>query len=134
MDLALCVYDNKSHILQFAGAFNPLYLVRAGQPLEIFKGDRMPIGIYLNHEEPFSKIDIPVSKGDTIYLFSDGYADQIGGPADQKFRYLKFRDMLTEAAALTSMDQQYDLIKKTMDEWIEGYEQIDDMMILGIRF
>jgi CheY-like chemotaxis protein len=134
MDLALCVYDNNTHILQFAGAFNPCYIVRAGQPLEIFKGDRMPIGIYLTHDQPFSKVEFPVSKGDTIYLFSDGYADQIGGPADQKFRYLKFRELLTEAAALTSMEQQYELIKKTMDEWIEGYEQIDDMMILGIRF
>ena len=134
MDLALCVYDSNNHILQFSGAFNPCYLVRAGQPLEIFKGDRMPIGIYLNIEVPFSKIEIPVSKGDTIYLFSDGYPDQIGGPTNQKFRYLKFREMLTEAAAFTSMEQQYELIKKIMDEWIEGYEQIDDMMILGIRF
>jgi phosphoserine phosphatase RsbU/P len=133
MDIALCVYDTTSQKLQFSGAFNPLYVVRNGQELEIFKGDRMPIGIYLD-EKPFSQIEIPIAKGDCIYLFTDGYADQIGGPTDQKFRYPKFRELIADAAALASMELQYELIKKTMDEWIEGFEQIDDMMILGIRF
>jgi serine phosphatase RsbU (regulator of sigma subunit) len=134
MDIALCVYDETRHILQFSGAYNPIYLVRSDGTFEIFKGDRMPIGIFMDHDQPFSKIEIPISKGDTIYLFSDGYPDQIGGPLNQKFRYVKFRELITDAAAIASMDEQFELIKNTMDQWIEGYEQIDDMMILGIRF
>jgi phosphoserine phosphatase RsbU/P len=134
MDIALCVYDETSHILQFSGAYNPLYFIHSGGSFEIFKGNRMPIGIFMDRDQPFQKIDIPVSKGDTIYLFSDGYPDQIGGPSDQKFRYIKFRELIATAAAMTSMDEQLGLIKKTMEEWMAGYEQIDDMMILGIRF
>jgi serine phosphatase RsbU (regulator of sigma subunit) len=133
MDIVLCMYDEKNSSIEFAGANNPLYIVRKGE-LEVIKGDRMPIGFYFNDELPFTSTKIQIAKGDTIYLFTDGYADQFGGPREKKFRYSQFQELLTEAADLQSMEEQYELIKNTMDEWIDGYEQVDDMLILGIRF
>jgi phosphoserine phosphatase RsbU/P len=134
MDLVLCIYDETASSLQFAGANNPLYIMRKGETLEIIKGDRMPIGFFFEHNKPFTNIEIPISKSDTIYLFTDGYADQFGGVLGKKFRYTQFRELLVDASAIESMDQQYELIKNTMDKWIDGYEQIDDMLIFGIRF
>jgi phosphoserine phosphatase RsbU/P len=134
MDIAVCIYDKTNGTVQFSGANNPFYLVRKGEPLEVTKGDRMPIGFYFANEEPFTKHDFKISKGDLVYMFSDGYPDQFGGPFGKKFRYNQFRDLLTNAAELSSMDEQLELLKSTMDSWIEGYEQLDDMLVMGIRF
>jgi CheY-like chemotaxis protein len=134
IDIALCIYNENTNILQFAGANNPLYLVRKNNPLEIFKGDRMPIGYFFQYNQPFSYTEISITKEDTIYLFTDGYADQFGGPFEKKFRYAQFKDLIEKAASLPTMDKQLELINKTMDEWIHGVEQIDDMLIMGFRF
>lgn len=134
MDIALCVYDHVNGILEFAGANNPAYLVRPGNTLEVIKEDRMPIGFYFDNEQPFTNHTIQVSKGDMVYLFTDGYPDQIGGPLEKKFRYKQFQELLTTAAALQSMQEQHELIKNTMDDWMYGLEQVDDMLILGIQF
>lgn len=134
MDIALCVYNETSQIIQFAGANNPLYLVKKGGTLEVFKGDRMPIGFYFENNKSFIKTEIQLSKGDTIYLFSDGYPDQFGGPYEKKFRYNQFRELIENAAALSSMESQLELIQRTMDEWIQGFEQLDDMLVLGVKF
>jgi phosphoserine phosphatase RsbU/P len=133
MDIALCIYNERNYTLQFAGANNMLYLMRKAASLEIIKGDRMPIGFYFNNEQSFSKHEIQVSKGDMIYLFSDGYPDQFGGPQGKKFRYNQFRELIEKTASLPSMWEQLEMVKNTMDIWIDGYEQIDDMLILGIR-
>ena len=134
MDIAVCIFDGPNNLLEFSGANNPLYLVRAGSPLEIIKGDRMPIGFYFDDDMSFSRNEFPISKGDIIYLFTDGYADQFGGVQGKKFRYNQFRDLISGASSLSSMKQQYDIIKKAMKEWIEGYEQLDDMMVMGVRW
>jgi phosphoserine phosphatase RsbU/P len=134
MDIALCIYNETKHTLQFAGANNLLYIARKDGTLETIKGDRMPIGFYFDNQRTFTKVDIQVSKGDMMYLFSDGYADQFGGPLGKKFRYNQFRDLISKAASSPSMKDQLELVKTTMDNWIDGYEQIDDMLILGIKF
>jgi len=134
MDISLCIYNKENQTIQFSGANNPLYLVRKNEPLEIFKGDRMPIGFFFEHEQPFTEKEIKVSKGDSIFMFTDGYPDQFGGSFEKKFRYNQFRDLLEKAASCPTMEEQLELIQKTMNEWIEGYEQLDDMLILGIRF
>jgi len=134
MDIAICVYDEATHAVQFAGANNPLYFVHKGGHFEEIKGDRMPIGFFFERDQPFTRKDFHISDGDTIYLFTDGYPDQFGGPFEKKFRYNQFRELIQQAAFYTSMEQQLELIKGTMDNWIEGYEQIDDMLVMGIRF
>jgi serine phosphatase RsbU (regulator of sigma subunit) len=134
MDITLCIYNEKLGTVQFAGANNSLYLVREGKKMEIFKGDRMPIGFFFEEEIPFTKQEFQISKDDTFYLFSDGYPDQFGGPFEKKFRYNQFRDLLLVASSYTSMDQQLDLIRNTIEDWMEGYEQIDDMLVMGFRF
>jgi len=134
MDITICIYDSLTHNVQFSGANNPLYLVRKGKPLEVIKGDRMPIGFFFDHMHPFTKNEFQISEGDAIYLFSDGYPDQFGGPFEKKFRYNQFRELIETAALYTSMDQQLGMIKATMDDWIEGFEQVDDMLVMGFRF
>ena len=134
MDLALCIYDTKKGILQFSGANNPVYVIRPGQPLEIFKGNRMPIGIYLISDQPFTNYEMPISKGDQIYLFTDGYPDQFGGPMGQKFRYNQFRNLIFNISGLASMDDQLEVVATSMSDWIKGHEQIDDMLVVGVRF
>ena len=134
MDIALCIYDEANGTLQFAGANNPLYVVHKGKELEIFKGDRLPIGYFFSYDHPFSRQIIKIEKGDTIYMSTDGYADQFGGPFGKKFRYAQFRELMEKAALITSMEEQMDLIKSSMDSWINGYDQVDDMLIIGIRF
>jgi len=134
MDIALCIFDEPNQKLEFAGANNPLYFVPAGGELEIIKGDRMPIGFYFNNDLSFNKYEISVSKGDTIYLFSDGYADQFGGPQGKKFRYNQFRELITNTSKLSVMQQQNEFIQKTMHDWIEGYEQLDDIMVMGVKW
>lgn len=134
MDIAICIYNEENQILQFAGANNPLYIVRKDGPLEILKGDRLPIGYFFAYDRPFTKQEIHVGKGDNIYMFTDGYADQFGGPFGKKFRYAQFRELIEKTALIATMGEQQELIKSTMDSWIHGYEQIDDMLIMGIRF
>ncbi len=86
MDIALCILDTEKKELQFSGANNPLYKISRNQ-LEIIKGDRMPIGIHVNYNKPFTNHRIKIHQNDLIYLFSDGYADQFGGVENKKFRY-----------------------------------------------
>jgi serine phosphatase RsbU (regulator of sigma subunit) len=134
MDIALCIYNEDTQTLQFAGANNPIYLVRKDGCLEVIKGDRMPIGYFFQYEQPFTKTEFQISKGDSIYLFTDGYADQFGGPYEKKFRYNQFKELLANATSAPSMAEVHQLVKTTMEEWIEGYEQIDDMLVMGVRF
>lgn len=132
MDIALITYNKTNKMIQFAGANNPMYLMREGQPMEIFKGDRMPIGFFFEYDQPFNRIDYQAQDDDIIYLFSDGYPDQFGGPYEKKFRYNQFRELIEKAFPLP-MEEQQSLIKTTMDNWMEGYEQIDDMLVVGVK-
>jgi phosphoserine phosphatase RsbU/P len=133
MDIAICMYDESNGIIEFAGANNPIYVIRKDKNLEIIKGDRMPIGFYINNELPFKKTELTINKGDYIYLFTDGYPDQFGGPLGKKFRYQRFQELITQLSSIPSFNDQLEMLTKTMDDWIEGYEQIDDMLIVGIR-
>jgi serine phosphatase RsbU (regulator of sigma subunit) len=131
MDIALCVYDREKMTLQFAGAHNPLYLVRDGELTE-FKADYMPIGIHIYEESSFKNHSIKVQPGDCIYLFSDGYADQFGGPEGKKFLTRSMKQMFTEVHS-QPMPKQRELINQKLQEWMEGYEQVDDIIVMGVR-
>ncbi|MBN4062081.1 MAG: hypothetical protein COA57_12495 [Flavobacteriales bacterium] len=132
MDVAMCAIDYKNMEAEFAGAYNPLYLVRDGILQEV-KGNKFPIGEFLGEEkQSFTNHKIPLQKGDTIYIFSDGYADQFGGPKGKKFMYRKFRDMI-ENMQDKQMEEQKVILNTTIEEWRGDLEQVDDIIVIGLR-
>ncbi|MBI4648616.1 MAG: SpoIIE family protein phosphatase [Bacteroidia bacterium] len=135
MDIALCTIDLQSNKLQFAGANNPLYYFRNNELTET-KGDKMPVAIYVRMEK-FTNHEFEYIKGDTLYVFSDGFADQFGGPKGKKFKYQHLKDILL-AFQEKSMTEQKILLNKAIEDWMAGdgtthYEQIDDICIIGVR-
>lgn len=131
MDMVLCVFDFENHFVEFAGANNPLYHIRNGELME-YKGDKMPIGLY-DELKPFTKKVIPIEKNDTFYMFSDGYADQFGGHEGKKFKYKPMKEMLLSIQHMP-MKEQYNVVEDTIDKWKNGYFQVDDMLLIGIRY
>lgn len=131
MDMTICIIDTEKKTLDFAGAYNPMYLVRNGELIEA-KADKMPIGIHVKTIEPFSNQIFQIEKGDIIYTCSDGYADQFGGPENNKFRRKNFKDLLLQIHT-KDMNQQKEILDKTLMDWMEGFEQVDDILVCGIR-
>jgi serine phosphatase RsbU (regulator of sigma subunit) len=132
MDIALCAYDESTGMLEYAGAYNSLWLIRNGKLTEV-KADKKPIGVFIGEElKPFHNYEIKLEKGDCIYVFTDGYADQFGGEKGKKFKYKPLKELLERNQHLSMEDQ-----KKLLDETIEGWrgmlEQVDDILIIGIR-
>jgi sigma-B regulation protein RsbU (phosphoserine phosphatase) len=132
MEMALCVIDPVNRILQYSGAFRPLYMIRNNELSEI-KGDSMPIGIYEGIKNPFSNKDLNFETNDIIYMFSDGYGDQIGGPDRKRFKSTKFRELLLQIHS-KPLNEQKEILEKKYMEWKRDVEQIDDILIMGIRF
>jgi serine phosphatase RsbU (regulator of sigma subunit)/ligand-binding sensor domain-containing protein len=132
MDLAFIAYDKQKNVVEFAGAKNPLILIRDGE-LIIYKADKMPIGGPTEHDYEFKTEHIEVKKGDAIYMFSDGYPDQFGGAKGKKFMIKNFKQLLLEMQN-DPMDRQYEKLRYTMEQWRKGYEQIDDILVIGIQF
>jgi len=132
IEMALCVVDFKNRELQYAGAFRPLYLIRNHYLTEI-KGDNMPIGIYEGENQPFSKKELNFDENDIIYMFSDGYADQIGGPERKTFRSKNFKELLMTIHR-KPMNEQKIILEKKFEEWKRDVEQIDDILVMGIKF
>jgi serine phosphatase RsbU (regulator of sigma subunit) len=141
MDVALITLDLEKRKLYFSGAKNPAYIVR-GDELFVLKGDTMPIGFPLNEmKSNFTTQSFDLEKGDMIYTFSDGYADQFGGPNGKKFMYKQFKEVLTRLAPLPEKEQKIQL-EQIFNNWINyreengstfEYEQIDDVLVIGIR-
>ena len=131
MDISLVILNEGSDQLYFSGANNPLYVIHEGE-MKIFKGDRMPIGIHLNFNQPFTNHSLKVEKGDMLYLFSDGYADQFGGPRNKKFRYRQFQELLLSIYNLP-LGEQKEKLYRTMIDWKGDNDQVDDILILGFR-
>ena len=132
MDIALCVFNNKTNELEFAGAYNALYHIRNGELSEI-KADRMPIAIHSIGDPSFTNHKLQIENGDMIYLFSDGYADQFGGPNGKKFMYKQFKNLLLSVQGY-SMEKQKEIVAKKFDIWKGKLSQIDDVIVIGIRF
>lgn len=141
MDVALITLDLEKRKLYFSGAKNPAYIVR-GDELFVLKGDTMPIGFPLNEMQTnFTTQTFDLEKGDMIYTFSDGYADQFGGPNGKKFMYKQFKEVLIRLAPLPEEEQKIQL-EQIFNNWINyrdengstfEYEQIDDVLVIGIR-
>jgi ligand-binding sensor domain-containing protein/serine phosphatase RsbU (regulator of sigma subunit) len=139
MDISLCILNTENNELQFSGAFNPLYLIRNSELMEI-KADMMPVGLHFKAGESFTNHTIHIQRGDTIYLFSDGYPDQFGGPDGKKFNYLQFKKLLLSIQDNIMTDQK-NILEYTLESWMgnndkngNSYSQIDDILVMGIRF
>jgi len=131
MEMAVCVVDFQRHLVQFSGAFRPMYLFSGGE-LTVIKGDRMPVGIYEEEMTPFSNQEIPFREKDIIYLFTDGYVDQIGGLDRKTFKTVRFKKLLEEIR-LRPMKEQQSILREEIEIWRAGREQIDDILILGVE-
>ncbi|MEA2107006.1 MAG: SpoIIE family protein phosphatase [Bacteroidota bacterium] len=131
MDLALCIVDPDKMKLQYAGAYNPFYLFRNEELIEI-KADRMPIGIYIKEKESFTNHEIDLQKGDVFYVFSDGFQDQFGGEDGSKFKTKKFKQLLLDIYH-KPMSEQREILNKTIDQWRGKWEQVDDIIVMGVR-
>ncbi|MDF2450371.1 MAG: protein serine/threonine phosphatase [Bacteroidota bacterium] len=131
MDIALCVWNKLDNTLEFSGANNPLWVVRENEIFE-YKPDKMPIGLYLETEVPFSSTFIELKKGDVVFLSTDGYADQFGGPKGKKLKYKPLMEMLIRNASLP-LAMQKELLEKAFAEWKSKHDQVDDVSIIGIK-
>ena len=131
LDIALCIIDLENNQLQFSGANNPLYIIRKDNLTEI-RGDRMPVGIHINFDKPFTNHIVDIAENDQVYLFSDGYADQFGGPKGKKFRYNQFKELLIEISS-KPMDIQKEILNNVHDQWRGSSEQIDDILVFGLK-
>ncbi len=131
MDIALCTVDLETMELEFSGAQNPVYIVRGDDLIEL-DADGFSIGSYVNGEREFTAKKVEIQTGDCIYAFSDGYADQFGGPNGKKFMRKQFRQLLLEVNPLP-MKEQREMIEKRFDTWRGDQEQVDDVLVIGIR-
>lgn len=132
MDMALCVFDLEAKKVEFAGANNPLIMVR-NKSIAKYKGDRFPIGAFEgDNPQLFKNTEIDLIKGDCLYIASDGYVDQFGGPDSKKFMSKRFEELLLEVNNL-SMAGQKDMLQKRLHEWMGDNDQVDDILVIGIR-
>ncbi|MBN2745219.1 MAG: SpoIIE family protein phosphatase [Bacteroidales bacterium] len=131
MDISLCVYDFENMIMDFSGAYNPLYMIRDGE-ITVVKADRMPVGVHDRMDTPFTTNKFTMKKGDVYYILSDGYIDQFGGPQGKKFMTKQFKDLIMEIYQ-KPMEEQSQILEKTLIEWRGEIEQVDDIIIIGVR-
>ncbi|MDD6001853.1 MAG: YfiR/HmsC family protein [Bacteroidales bacterium] len=134
MDMALCVYDRKNDKLQYAGAHNPLVLIRNNE-LQQYEADEMPIGYYQNQTDFFTNHEIDVLPGDVIYMFSDGYPDQFGMVNGRKKKYMikRFRDYLLQIHN-EPLATQKQMLDDNLTQWRGNIKQLDDVSVIGVRF
>jgi serine phosphatase RsbU (regulator of sigma subunit) len=131
MDMALCRFDPNDRVLEFSGANCPLYIVRQGE-LVHYTPDKNAIGSFELNGAGFTDHHIQLQKGDMVYIFSDGYADQFGGPKGKKFLYRRFRELLVEISA-ESMERQRAALQQAFNSWRGAHEQVDDILVIGMR-
>ncbi|HIA36531.1 MAG TPA: tetratricopeptide repeat protein, partial [Flavobacteriales bacterium] len=131
MDAVLIAWDKQSN-LQLAAAYSPVLIIKAGEMKEL-KPDRQPVGFHTGEQKPFTHHELKLEKGDTIYIFSDGYPDQFGGPKDKKFMMKNFKKLLLTIQDKT-MNEQKTILETTMAEWQGDTEQVDDILVMGVRF
>lgn len=135
MDISLCSIDRETRLVEFAGANNPLWIskgeAKSAESIIEIKGNKQPIGAF-EHRKPFTNHSIQLEKGDSIYMFTDGFADQFGGLKGKKFKYKPFRKLIAENSNLP-MEQQRTHLDYSFEKWRGDFEQVDDICLIGIR-
>jgi serine phosphatase RsbU (regulator of sigma subunit) len=132
MDIALCAFNSDKMVVEYAGAYNPVWHLRDGVITE-YKANKFPVGAFVDKQvRIFNNHEIPVAKGDWLYIFSDGYADQFGGPEGKKFKYKQFQKLFTDNYKLAGTEQRT-VLESTFEAWIGNLEQIDDLLVIGIK-
>lgn len=131
MDIALIILDTETRKLQFSGAYNPLYIIREGELIEQ-KGDRMPIGVHARDKEAFSNHKVDLFAGDQLYFFTDGFADQFGGPKGKKMNYKRFKNLILEQEN-QELPQQRENMLLAFNDWKGEQEQLDDVLVIGVK-
>ena len=150
MDMALININKVTKEMEFAGANNPIYIVRSldkpapdgASPFKVdnsnyclyeIKGNKFPVGIHMGTTlQPFTKQSVTLHIGDAVYLFSDGFADQFGGPNGKKLKYTQFKKLILESLFL-SMEEQKIYLEQKLNDWQGQLEQVDDILVIGIR-
>jgi len=132
MDIALIAFNKKNFTLEFAGAYNPLYVVRKGE-VSVYKGDRFPVGMTSKDEKKsFANQEVDIQPGDMLYMCSDGYADQFGSPEAKKYKSANVKKLLGEICDLPVCLQKDKLEKEILD-WKGELEQVDDILFIGTK-
>ncbi len=132
MDMTLCRINFDTLELQYAAAFNPLYIIRNNELVQ-HDADKFPIGLFIGDYKSFNNHTIQLQKGDTLFLFSDGYADQFGGVKGKKFMVGNFRRLLQELNANQSFAKLKPELETTLTSWQGEHEQVDDILVIGVR-
>lgn len=130
MDISLCCINKKTNEVQWSGAYNSLWYIQNGEIHEV-TADKQPIGKH-DKPQPFNTYNLNLEKGNTLYLFTDGFADQFGGPKGKKFKYRQMEELLL-VNATRSMEEQKNALEKTLEDWKGDLEQVDDILVLGIK-
>ncbi len=129
IEMGLCSINKKKNEVEFAGSYHPLYLIRNKEITEI-KGDKLTVGVSCNSE--FTNNTIKLHAGDTIYMFTDGYVDQFGGPHDKKFMHKRFRHLLLTICNFP-MKEQKKILNDTINAWAGKRDQVDDILVIGFN-
>ncbi|MBK8368260.1 MAG: SpoIIE family protein phosphatase [Bacteroidetes bacterium] len=135
MDMTICVIDKEQMTLQYAAANHAFYIIRkkeSGFELEEFNGDKQPVGIFGSDLKPFKQYSIDLKPNDVVYTFTDGYADQFGGPKGKKFKYKQLKELLVSIQHL-DLAAQEEIVKEQFTNWKGNLEQVDDVCLIGIR-
>ena len=139
MDISLCAYNSVSRRLIYAGANSSMLLIRNNAfipEIKHVKGDKMPVSVYIRMDS-FTNQEFQIQTGDQVYLYSDGFADQFGGPKGKKLKLRHFKDLIVQNSTLTMREQKKNLTQfwdKWTSQYSERYEQTDDIIILGLKF
>ena len=131
MDMSLILLNKDNLVMQYAGAYNSVYIVRKNKLTEV-QADKMPVGVYVKDDEKFTNKKAQLQKDDIIYMFSDGYYDQFGEKSGRKFMKKRFREFMEEIS-VKPMAEQKEILDKTFREWKGNTEQSDDVLVVGIQ-
>lgn len=131
MDCSLICFDFKNSRLTYAAANNPIWIVRENE-LITYAADKMPVGKHDKDNVPFTQTEVELKKGDIVYAFTDGYADQFGGVKGKKYKYKQLQELLLNIKS-KPMSVQHDIILKSFNEWKGNLEQVDDVCLIGVR-
>ncbi|MES2565305.1 MAG: tetratricopeptide repeat protein [Bacteroidota bacterium] len=130
MDISLCAFNHITHQILWAGANNPLWVIRDNEVIEL-RPDKQPIGKYAE-AKPFATHSMQLKKGDSFYIFTDGYVDQFGGEKGKKFKSSKLKELLLSISN-QPMNEQHRILDETFGTWKGNLEQVDDVCIIGVR-